>query len=140
MDTGLNKKTVLLSGASGGIGSEIARMFDIEGSRQILTYLPDERGKAEVEDLKTTLKGEFILVPADLTVESEVDKIFVEADKKYGRIDVLVACAGVWSDTKFIADRTLEEWNKAFQLNSTADLPCRKCFHRIYWLNSRSNR
>ena len=76
METGLKGKTVLLSGASGGIGSEIARMFDVEGCRQVLTYLPDERGKVEVEDLKKTLKGDYTTVPADLTKEDEVDKIF----------------------------------------------------------------
>ncbi len=38
METGLRGKTILLSGASGGIGSEIARMFDKESARLILTY------------------------------------------------------------------------------------------------------
>ncbi len=130
MDTGLKGKTVLLSGASGGIGSEIARMFDKEGAKQVLTFLADERGKAEIEDLKKTLKGEYILVPADLTIESEVEKIFIEAEKEFGRIDALVACAGVWSETKYIADRTLDEWNRAFQLNSTADFLLARGFFR----------
>jgi len=130
METGLKGKTVLLSGASGGIGSEIARMFDVEGCRQVLTYLPDERGKVEVEDLKKTLKGDYIAIPADLTKEDEVDKIFKKADEKYGRIDILVACAGVWSATKFVADRTLEEWNRAFKLNSTADFLLTRGFFR----------
>jgi len=130
METGLKGKTVLLSGASGGIGSEIARMFDVEGCRQVLTYLPDERGKVEVEDLKKTLKGDYIAIPADLTKEDEVDKIFKKADEKYRRIDILVACAGVWSATKFVADRTLEEWNRAFKLNSTADFLLTRGFFR----------
>lgn len=130
MNTGLRGKTVLLSGASGGIGSEIARIFDSEGCNQVLTYLPDERGKIEIEDLKKTLKGFYITVPADLTVEEEVENIFKSAGEKFGRIDVLVACAGVWSETKFIADRTLVEWNRAFQLNSTADFMLARGFLR----------
>src|SRR4030042_3169269 len=130
METGLKGKTVLLSGASGGIGSEIARSFDKEGARQVLTYLPDERGAAEFQDLIKTLKGEYIAVPADLTKESDVDEILKNADEKFGRIDNLVACAGVWSSTKFIADRSLEEWNRAFQLNSTADFMLARGFFR----------
>ena len=130
METGLKGKTVLLSGASGGIGSEIGRMFDVEGCKQVLTYLPDERGKVEVEDLKKTLKGDYVAIPADLTKEDEVDKIFKKADEKYERIDILVACAGVWSATKFVADRTLEEWNRAFKLNSTADFLLTRGFFR----------
>jgi NAD(P)-dependent dehydrogenase (short-subunit alcohol dehydrogenase family) len=130
METGLKGKTVLLSGASGGIGSEIARMLDKEEVNLIMTYLPDKRGKAEMKELETELKGEYTVLPADLTAESEVDDIFAEADKKYGRIDALIAVAGVWSDTKYIADRTLEEWNRAFALNSTADFLLSRGFFR----------
>ena len=130
METGLEGKTVLLSGASGGIGSEIAKLFDKEGARLVLTYLPDERGKQEIKELELSLKSEFIIVPADLTKEEEVENIFIEADKKFGRIDALVACAGVWSETKYIADRTLGEWNRAFQLNSTADFMLARGFFR----------
>jgi NAD(P)-dependent dehydrogenase (short-subunit alcohol dehydrogenase family) len=136
VETGLKGKTVLLSGASGGIGSEIARMFDTEGSRQILTYLPDERGRIEIEQLKESLTGDYITVAADLTEEKEVDSVFKEAEQRYGRIDNLVACAGVWSDTKNVADRSLEEWNRAFQLNSTADFLLTRGFFR----NLRANR
>ncbi|MDD5659728.1 MAG: SDR family NAD(P)-dependent oxidoreductase, partial [Actinomycetota bacterium] len=127
---GLKGKTVLISGASGGIGSEIARIFDNEGAKLVLTYLSDSRGESEIKELKKALNGEHIVISADLTVESEVDKIFSEADKKYGRIDAMVACAGVWSETKYIADRTLDEWNRAFQLNSTADFLLARGFFR----------
>ncbi|MCK5093652.1 MAG: SDR family oxidoreductase, partial [Spirochaetes bacterium] len=130
MDTGLKGKTVLLSGASGGIGSEIARYFDREGSRLILTYLDDDRGKVEIKQLEETLKGDYIKIVADLTIEEEVDKIFKAGEDKYGRIDILVACAGVWSETKNVADRTLEEWNRAFALNSTADFLLTRGFFR----------
>lgn len=130
MDTGLKGKTVLLSGASGGIGSEIARYFDREGSRLTLTYLDDDRGKVEIKQLEETLKGDYIKIVADLTIEEEVDKIFKAGEDKYGRIDILVACAGVWSETKNVADRTLEEWNRAFALNSTADFLLTRGFFR----------
>jgi NAD(P)-dependent dehydrogenase (short-subunit alcohol dehydrogenase family) len=130
VETGLKGKTVLLSGASGGIGSEIARMFDREGSKQVLTYLPDERGRVEIEQLKENLKGDYIAIPADLTEEQEVESVFKRAEEQFGRIDTLVACAGVWSDTKNVADRTLNEWNSAFQLNSTADFLLTRGFFR----------
>ncbi len=130
METGLKGKTVLLSGASGGIGSEIARMFDREGSRQVLTYLPDERGRVEIEDLKKTIRGEHVIVPADLTREEQVAEVFRKAHEKFGRIDALVACAGVWSPTKSVADRSLAEWNQTFQLNSTADFLLARGFFR----------
>jgi len=130
LETGLKGKTVLISGASGGIGSEIVRGFDREGSRQVLTYLADERGKIEIEQLQETLTGDYITFPADLATEQEVEALFKKAEETYGRIDILVACAGVWSDTKNVADRTLEEWNRTFQLNSTADFLLTRGFFR----------
>jgi NAD(P)-dependent dehydrogenase (short-subunit alcohol dehydrogenase family) len=130
LETGLKGKKVLLSGASGGIGSEIARMLDREGVKQVLTYLPDERGAVEFEDLRKSLKGEYLALPADLTREREVEELFRAADEKFGRLDVLVACAGVWSETRSIADRPLAEWNRAFELNSTADFLLARGFFR----------
>jgi len=105
-------------------------MFDREGVKQVLTYLPDERGKVEIEELKRTLKGDYLALPADLTREQEVEGLFRAADEKFGRLDVLVACAGVWSSTKSIADRPLAEWNRAFELNSTADFLLARGFFR----------
>ena len=130
METGLKGKTVLLSGSSGGIGSEIARMLDIEGARQILTYLADDRGKVEIKQLEENLSGEYITVATDLTREEEVETLFQKSEDRFGRIDILVACAGVWSETRNIADRPLEEWNSAFKLNSTADFLLTRCFFR----------
>jgi len=127
MDTGLKGKTVLLTGASGGIGSEIARMFDKEGSKQILIYL---RGKVEIKQLEETLKGEYISISANLTKEEDIDNVFKKGESRFGRIDVLVACAGIWTDAKYITDRTLEEWNNCFQINSTASFLLARGFFR----------
>ena len=130
METGLKGKTVLLSGASGGIGSEIARMFDQEGSNLILTYLADERGKKEIVQLTETLKGKFVSISADISKEEEIENIFKKGEETFGRIDILVACAGIWSKTKYIADRSLEEWNNCFKVNSTASFLLARGFFR----------
>jgi len=127
VETGLKGKTVLLSGSSGGIGAEIARWFDREGTRQILTY---RSNVSAIKRLEETLTGDYITVAADLTNEEEVDALFRKGEDRYGRIDILVACAGVWSETKNIADRTLDEWNRAFHLNSMVDFLLTRSFFR----------
>ena len=118
METGLDDKTVLLTGASGSIGSAIAEMFDNENSNIILAY---NKGGDKIRELEKRLKNKHFAISADLTDEKDVDRLFIEAEGQFGRIDILIACAGSWSDEKYISDRSLKEWNRTFQLNSTAD-------------------
>ncbi len=118
METGLDDKTVLLTGASGSIGSAIAEMFDNENSNIILAY---NKGGEKIRELEKRLKNKHFAVSADLTDEKDVNRLFVKAEKQFGRIDILIACAGTWSDEKYISERSLKEWNRTFRLNSTAD-------------------
>src|SRR5206468_4652658 len=94
MKTDLDKKVVLITGASGGIGSAIARQFATEGARLVLHY---RQGKARAEELQHELKQtESIIVKADLTREREVGRLFDQALKRFKRIDTLIANAGSW--------------------------------------------
>ena len=125
MEAGLAGKTVLLTGASGSIGYAIAEMFDKENSNMILAY---NSGRDKIEALEKKLTNKHLPVSSDLTNEKEVENLFLEAEKHFGRIDILVACAGAWSEEKYISDRSLEEWNRTFRLNSTADFLLTKGF------------
>ena len=85
---------VLITGASGGIGSAIARQFASEGAKLVLHY---RRGKARAEALQRELKPtESIAVRADLTYEAEAGRLFDQALKKFKRVDTLIANAGSW--------------------------------------------
>ena len=109
METGLNGQVVLVTGASGGIGSVIARTFAAEGARLILHY---HRGRARVEALLAELSGtEAIGIGADLRREAEVNKLFAMARRRFGRIDILVANAGAWASAGVpLGSMTLRQW------------------------------
>ncbi len=127
MDTGLGGKTVLLTGASGGIGMEIARAFDAENARLVLAY---QSGNDRILELCSGVKSPHVTIKGDLTSEEDVDSIFLAAEKEFGRIDVLTSCVGVWSETKSIADRSLAEWRKCLDTNLTANFLLARGFFR----------
>ena len=87
METGLAGKRVLVTGASGGIGSACARAFAAERADVVVHF---HRGKDRAEVLAREL-GRSRVIGADLTQEDEVDAMFDEA----GALDVCAAVAGM---------------------------------------------
>ncbi len=117
METGLAGKGVLVTGASGGIGGACARAFAREGARVGIHY---HRGRDRAEALAADLPGAQIL-GADLTVETEVERLFEQARDALGRIDVCAAVAG----GRAAADEpvwrlSLERWEETLRSNLTA--------------------
>src|SRR3954447_26303124 len=90
VESGLRNKRVLVTGASGGIGSACARAFAAEGARVALHF---HRGRERGEALATELGGAPLL-GADLTSEQEVDELFRQAVQELGGLDICIAVAG----------------------------------------------
>jgi 3-oxoacyl-[acyl-carrier protein] reductase len=108
VETGLRGKRVLVTGASGGIGSACARAFAAEGSEVVAHY---HRSRKRAEAL-----GDVQLVQADLTAEEEVERLFKEA----GDLDVCAAVAGVWpSEDVPVWELPLERWERTLRENLT---------------------
>ena len=117
MDTGLHGKRVLVTGASGGIGSACARAFALEGSRVVLHY---HRGRERAQALSDELGGAPALA-ADLTDEEQVDRLFAVAAQAVGRLDVCAAVAGAWPEEDVPVWRLpLERWEATLRSNLTA--------------------
>jgi len=91
VDTGLAGKGVLVTGGAGGIGSACVRAFAAEGARVAIHY----RGSRErAEQLAAEVGG--VALPADLTVEAQVERLFADARAALGQVDVCAAVAGFW--------------------------------------------
>src|SRR5207249_6317115 len=113
METGLAGKHVLVTGASGGIGSACARAFAAEGAEVVIHY---HRGRDRAEALASELGGR-PMFRADLTNEEEADRLFEEA----GALDVCAAVAGAWpSDDLPVWELPLERWRETLDANLTA--------------------
>jgi 3-oxoacyl-[acyl-carrier protein] reductase len=112
MDTGLAGKRVLVTGASGGIGSACARAFAAEGAELVVHY---HRGRERADALAAELRGS--VAGADLTDETDVERLFGEA----GPVDVCAAVAGVWPREDVpVWDLPLERWRSTLDANLTA--------------------
>ena len=92
METGLAGAGVVVTGASGGIGAACARAFAAEGARVLVHF---HRGQERARALADELGGA-PLAQADLTSETDVDRLFADAREALGTIDVCAAVAGVY--------------------------------------------
>ena len=81
-----------MTGASGGIGSAVARAFAAEGARVACHF---HRGRDRAEAVPAEL-GRAPAFHADLTDETQVDALFAESRAALGGVDVCAAVAGVW--------------------------------------------
>jgi 3-oxoacyl-[acyl-carrier protein] reductase len=94
METGLKGMVVMITGASGGIGSAVASKFAEEGARLVLHY---RNNRSATERLERELKNSEVLsVEAELSDEQEVKRLFARAIARFGRVDTLIANAGSW--------------------------------------------
>lgn len=105
-------KTVIITGASGGIGCALARKFAAE---EYLVGVNFNKNKTAAESLVKEIDGE--LLQFDVTDYSSVDKAITAFVKKYGRIDALINAAGVALPIKTLLDTTEEEFDKVFSVN-----------------------
>jgi ribitol 2-dehydrogenase len=108
----LKGKSVLVTGASSGIGLASARAFAKEGMRVAVSARSTDR----LRELVKELGPDAIMLPADLTSAAETDELIREAIAKLGRLDILFANAGVYIAGQ-VADGDPAEWDKLLALN-----------------------
>ena len=108
----LKGKSVLVTGASSGIGRASARAFAKEGMRVAVSARSTDR----LRELVKELGPDAIMLSADLTSASETDELIRQAIAKLGRLDVLFANAGVYIAGQ-AADGDPAEWDKLLALN-----------------------
>ena len=136
METGLAGKRVLVTGASGGIGSACARAFAAEGARVAIHF---HRGRERAEELAAELGGA-PTISADLTDEIQVDALFAQARDELGGVDVCAAVAGVWPSADEPAwELPLERWESTLRANLTATFLTARAFLREVARNGHGN-
>ena len=124
VNKGLNGEHVLITGASGGIGQAITKLFDKEGCSLSLHYNKNEE---QILRFSSALNGDHCLLQADLSSEEQTKELFQDSINTFGRIDRLVVNHGIWPEKYVPAhELTLEQWDTTITINLRAAFLCSK--------------
>ena len=109
-------KVAVVTGASKGIGAGIAKGLAAEGAAVVVNYASSKEGADRVIGEIKSKGGKAIAVQGDVGRPSDVQRIFAETKKAFGRLDVLVNNAGVYEFAE-LGEITEEHFHKQFNTN-----------------------
>ena len=112
----LSGRIALITGSAGGIGKAIAKKFAEEGACVIINDINEERLTGATDDFKKMFgKDAVASTILNVTDSSSTEQAFENACLAFGGVDIVVNNAGI-SISKSIADHTLEEWDKLYNI------------------------
>ena len=112
----LNNLNVVITGASQGFGFEIAKKFSELGANILITSRSIDKLKIAKKEILKNSKGLVEILKADISIKIDNFKTAEYAISKFGRIDVLVANAGVYGPKGKIEKINWENWSKAIDI------------------------
>ncbi len=117
-------KVIMITGAGGGLGSEMARVLSRQGARVWLLDLDAEKGQAAADGIRAA-GGEAWFLKMDVTVEEDWQNAVQTAVETCGKLDVLVNNAGI-NIRKPVEEMNIDEWCTMMKVNTgSAFLGCK---------------
>jgi glucose 1-dehydrogenase len=120
---GLEGQTAIVTGAASGLGAAIAVAFAAAGAKVGVNHRGSvDPAKKVLDDIRAA-HGEGMALKADVSREAEVEQMFAEFLAAYGRLDIMVANAGIQRDAAVHA-MTLKQWQSVIDVNLTGQFLC----------------
>ena len=116
MSKKLQGKVAVVTGASKGIGAEIARQLAADGASVVVNYASSKAGADKIVADITAAGGKAVAVQADVSQAADVKRLFAETKKAFGNTSILVNNAGVYEFAPLEA-LTPESFHKHYNLN-----------------------
>jgi 3-oxoacyl-[acyl-carrier protein] reductase len=116
MSKKLAGKVALVTGASKGIGAAIAKHLAAEGAAVVVNYASDREGAQRVVAEITGADGKAVAVQANVAKKQDIERLFAEAKKAFGKLDILVNNAGIYEFSP-LESLTEEHFHKQFNTN-----------------------
>lgn len=123
----LDNETVIVTGASSGLGASMARRFAAEGADTVLTA----RSEDDLREVADDADGETLVAPADVTDEAAVEALVAETVDAYGAVTGLVNNAGIgllslYDERRETVDVDVDDWRRILDVNATGCFFCAK--------------
>jgi len=112
----LNDKVAVVTGASKGIGASIARHLADEGAAVVVNYASSKESADHLVAEIIRRGGKAITVQANVAKQADIERLFSEAKRAFGRLDILVNNAGIYESSP-LEGVTEEHFHKQFDLN-----------------------
>ena len=131
------RKVVIVTGATSGIGEGTAKLFAKEGASVILVGRNKDKG-SKIEQEIISAGGKAVFIQCDVSNAVEVQKMIEKAIETFGKIDILFNNAGVMLQSMEIERMPLEDWQKTMDINLTGTFLVSK-YAKPYIVNSKGN-
>ena len=115
----LQDKVAIVTGAASGMGKAIAEAYAREGAKVVVSDLNIEGAEEVAANLKAN-GAEAFAIKTNVSVEEEVELLFEETKKNFGKLDILVNNAGIMDGMEPVGEISNERWEMLFAVNTTA--------------------
>jgi len=112
----LQGKVAIVTGASKGIGAGIAKQLASEGATVVVNYSSSKQGADKVVKEITANGGKAVAIQGDLSRQGDIERLFAETKKQFGKLDILVNNAGVY-EFQPLENVNAEHFHRQFDLN-----------------------
>lgn len=112
----LANKTAIVTGASRGLGKEIALLLAAHGATVVINYANNTGEAEKVADHINTTGGKAMAIRADISDAAAVTNLFNQTIEQFGKVDIVVNNAGIMI-TKPVKDTTEEDFDQQFRIN-----------------------
>src|SRR5512133_3072635 len=112
----LNGKVAAVTGASKGIGAGIAKQFAAEGAAVVVNYVSAKQDADRVVDEISKRGGKAVAIQGNVAKKAEVERLFAEAEKAFGKLDIVVNNAGVYEFVP-LEEVTEQQFHRMFDTN-----------------------
>lgn len=129
--TRLQDKVAIITGSANGIGKAIATRFAEEGAKIVIADFNEEALNATVENFKSN-NVQALGVKVNVAVEEDVQKMINETVATFGRVDILVNCAGVLDKMQAAHNVEDEIWNRVMDINVGGVMRCTRKVLPLY--------